>query len=420
MDFIIFLLLLGTIAVVLDALVFKKFIKTSGQDDTLQKELDKAKTEKDLLLEQHARMTVELEKKTEELGQVEQKLEREQAEKNEKEGRGKQMYAESVSLKEKNQSLQAQVEELNKKVVQFESHKEKKEKDFEQKVSHLEESRKALEDEKTRIRREDEERLEKQEAERNRVWAEHENTSIAQMKEVCVKPELGFSFYENTTLPETFDGKLKPDFLVEFLGQYIIFDAKMTRAQSRSLQDYINDQAKSTAKKIAESKNKDEIYSTIYFIVPQQEVHTLKKTAFYEGGYSFAVISIDAFEPILDAYKKITHYELAESFDPKERENIINLIAAFDQHIARQNAVNILTSLEGLKVKHMKESLHPEMKEEVEVQRKKMRVENFKPTDLKRLIANPEEQIEEMKKLVVPSRPPIDKGDVEDAQESLF
>lgn len=420
MEFLTFLLVLAFGAVVLDALVFKKFIKGDDQSDVLQKELEKLKTEKDLLTEQNARLSLELEKKSEELGKIESQLKQTESEKNELSGKNKQMFVSVTTLQEQNKNLQSQNDELNKKVVQFESSKDQKEKSFEQKVSDLEESRKALLDEKVRIRREDEERMARLEEERNRVWAEHENVSIARMKEVCVKPELGFSFYENTTLPESFDGKLKPDFLVEFLGQYVVFDAKMTRAQSRSLHDYIADQVKSTAKKIQESKNKDEIYSSVYFVVPQEAVHTLKKTSFYEDGYSFYVISIEAFEPILEAYKRITHYELAERFDPKERENIINLIAAFDQHVARQNAVNILTSLEGLKIAQMKNTLHPEMREEVDVQRKKMRLENFKPNELKNLMNNPEEQIEEMKKLVIPNRPAIEKQALEDAQNTLF
>lgn len=417
MDILIFLALIGVLAVMLDAFVFHKFIQTK---ETGTDELDKLRAENDLLKEQNTRLQVELEKKTELSGELEAELKMSESEKNELSGKNKQMFVSVTTLQEQNKNLQSQADELNKKVIQHESHKEQKDKAFEQRVADLEESRKALLDEKARIRREDEERLAREEEERNRIWNEHENVSIARMKEICVKPELGFIFYENTTLPEEFDGKLKPDFLVEFLGQYIIFDAKMTRTQSRSLQDYIQDQVKSTAKKILESKNKNEIYPSVFFVVPQDGIATLKKTAFYEEGFSFFVISIEAVEPVLLAYKKVTHYELAENFDPKERENIINLIAAFDQHIARQNAVNILTALEGLKVSQLKQGLKPDMQEDVEIKRKNIRLDNFKPTDLKRLMNNPSEQIDEMKKLIIPSKPAIGQTDIEEASQTLF
>ena len=257
-----------------------------------------------------------------------------------------------------------------------------------------------------------------EEADRDRVWNEHENVCLAAMKEVCQKPELGFSFYENTSLPDSFDGTLKPDFLVEFLGQYIIFDAKMSR--SSSLQNYLNEQVKKTVKKIKSSKNKDEIYNTVFFIIPTIEFADLKKTHFYEEGYNFFVIPVEAFEAILSSFKRITNYELAESFDPKERENIVNLIASYDHHISRQNAVNLLTSIEGLKVMHRKGSLSDDIKESVETTKKKMRLENFKPTDLKRFIDNPEEQIAAVNKLVSPRKPAVSEKELLDVQQTML
>jgi len=78
-------------------------------------------------------------------------------------------------------------------------------KDFEKKVSELEEARKSLEDEKLRIRKEDEEKQLEIEKNRDRIWAEHEVKAISKMKEICIKPEYSFNFFENTNLPESFD-----------------------------------------------------------------------------------------------------------------------------------------------------------------------------------------------------------------------
>ncbi len=99
----------------------------------------------------------------------------------------------------------------------------------------------------------------------------------------------------------------------------------------------------------------------------------------------------------------------------------MEILYAYDHHIAHQNAVNILSSVMGVKVSQMKEKLDKETREEVNVRRQKIRTDNFKPTDLKRLINNPEEQIEEMRKLIAPKHPEIKGEDLGSAgQEGMF
>ncbi|MDP4008253.1 MAG: hypothetical protein Q8P68_03625 [Candidatus Peregrinibacteria bacterium] len=354
----------------------------------------------------------------EKMTDLEVSLKKAESERDELSGKGKEMFVHLTSLKEKSQTLDEKLQETAKKLTRFESEEEARTKEFSKKVTDLEEARKALEDEKVRIRREDIERMEDEERERDRIWNEHENACLSAMKEVCQKPELGFAFYGNTTLPDSFDGGLKPDFLVEFLGQYIIFDAKMSR--SASLQNYLNDQVKKTVKKIKGSKNEEEIYNTVFFIVPTIEFDNLKKTHFYEEGYSFFALPIEAFEAILSSFKRVMNYDLAESFDPKERENIVNLIATYDQHISRQNAINLLTTVEGLKVMHQKGTLSNDIRGDIETTKKKMRVENLKPNDLKRFIQNPEEQIKQIKGLVEPKEPEVATEDLVNVQSSLL
>jgi len=53
-------------------------------------------------------------------------------------------------------------------------------------------------------------------------------------------------------------------------------------SRSANLQNYISDQVKNTAKKVKLTKNKDDIYKTIFFIIPAAEISNLKKTCFYE------------------------------------------------------------------------------------------------------------------------------------------
>ncbi len=411
MDFITLILVLGLITII----VWKNFFSQKIESDSLQKLED----EKQILKEQVTRLTLELEQKSEKIGELSKNIENEKSQKDELSGKNKQLWMQNEKLQSEISVVRDKLTEKDKIISKFEEEKERRTKDSDKRVEDLENSRKALEDERQRIRREDEERIQKEKEDQNRIWADHENKSILKMKDICQKSNLSFTFYENTNLPESFDGKLKPDFLVEFLGQHIIFDAKMNKIDSKNtLQNYLKDQAKSTARKIKESNNADEIYKTVFFVVPY--VKDLKETTFFEEGIEFHTISLEGFEPIISTLKKVTYYENIEKIDPKERENIVSLIAAYDQHISHQNAVNILSSMMGIQVAQKKGDLDPEMQKEIEIEKKKMRVENFKPTDLKRLIQNPEEQINEMKNLISSQKPKIGKEDIDDAKQSLF
>lgn len=381
----------------------------------LKNKISELEWERRILSEENIRIKIELDKKNEILWEKENQIKQEVEEKNIAQWKAKQMFAEFAPLKEKFSNIQEKNDELATKIAklesELESEKNKKTKDFEKKVSELEEARKSLEDEKLRIRREDEEKIKEAEENRDRIWAEHENSAIAKMKEICTKPEFSFNFFENTNLPESFDWKFKPDFLVEFLWQFIVFDAKLSK--SKDIQWYINEQVKSTAKKIKAAKNSDEIYWTVYFVVPMMDFEKMKKVSFYEDWYNFFAIPAENFEPILASYKKILNYENLETIDPKERENIINVLAAYDQHISHRNAIDILSSLQWLKISKLKENLWSEMINEVEEKRSKIRLDNFKPTDLKKFIQDPNRQIDEIKKIVQPKKAEITEDEIE-------
>ena len=405
------IVILISIVWILAFLVFDKLISKNPQSEFLKEE--KIEQENKRLSENLQRMALELEQKNQKYWEIRSELDAEKRERNEQIWKNKQMYVELTVLREKNLNLQNENNEQKKRLTKHDSEDRRQMMEFENKVLHLENSRKALEDEKFRIRREDEDRIQRLEEERDRMWNEHEIDSIAKMKEVCQKWEFWFAFFENSSLPSSFDGSLKPDFLVEFLGQYIIFDAKMSK--SVNLQNYINDQVKNTVKKIKASKSKDEIYNSVFFVIPTIELASLKKTHYYEGWYSFFIISVESFEPLLSSYKKISDYDLADSFDPQDRENIVDLIAAFDFHINRRNSVDIISSIEWLKVSSLKYNLNKEMLDQVEIKKKKMRIEKFKDTEMKRFIHDPEEQILAIKKLVIPKKAEIDWEELDSA-----
>jgi len=287
--------------------------------------------------------------------------------------------------------------------------------EMKERIRELEKTRRLLEAEKERISAEDQQRRREDEENRDRMWNIHERESISRMAGVCRKTEIQLQYYDNTNLPEDLDPSLKPDFMIRLLGQYVIFDAKVSKSQN--LQTYLSTQVKRTAEKLGTSKDSHLFYRQVFFVVPGTEVPGLKQTTWYEQGFTFFVISLDAFEPIVTAMKRLEEYEFTDRFDPQEREAIVGLIAAFEQHIRHQNAGNILSTLRGLSVLAGSSSLPGDMVEEVENRRKNIRIENFRPAELKKLIDDPEYQIREIARLVRPAEPDIQPAELDKAAE---
>ncbi len=309
------------------------------------------------------------------------------------------------------------ISRLERGKIELESRELSRKQELSRQMTELENSRKTLELERERIIADEKQRIAETEENRNRIWAMHEQESIIRMRDICRKPEYMFSSFDNTSLPEEFDQTLKPDFMIEFLDQYVIFDAKLSK--STNLQTYMQNQVKNTVKKIKTSPNVQDIYKTVFFVVPTIDVSLLKTVSYYEDGYNFFVIPIEAFEPVAAIFRKLKDYDLAEAYDPQERENIVNLIAAFDSHIRQQNAVNILNTLRGLKVMAEKQTLPPDLSASVEERRKTMRLDTYKPTDLRRLMSDPQTQIDEIVSLVTPGEPAVGKDAVQSIQDDV-
>ncbi len=302
-----------------------------------------------------------------------------------------------TEIKEKNNSLHEKNQELTKKVNKHEEEEARKQAEFDKKINKLEQAEKALEDERIRVRREDEARLLEQEKQRDRIWADHEVNVINTLSDLCKLPEYGFTTFTNNNLPDGFSGTLKPDFMIEFLDQYVIFDAKVSKADN--LQTYINTQVKSTTNKVSGNQN---IYPTIFFVVPTHAIGELKQTYFYEKGYAYYVISPEAIGPVLASLKKVSNYEFAEQLSPQDRDGIVNLIAEFDHHINFRNAYELVLTQMGVNVLQKADNLNEEIKQEVELKKSKMRLETPTPTQLKQLMMDRENQQVKIEKFVAP------------------
>jgi hypothetical protein len=361
-----------------------------------------------------ARTESQLEQKTREVGELREQLSSVQNEKNELIGKGKEQFVRHKDLESDMKALQQERDQLSKRVSEYEVAEESREREMDERLQKLHRAEKSLEDERQRIRREDEERQQRELEERDRMWNEHEQSVISYLSDLCSKPEFSFSSFENTNLPEGFDGSFKPDFLIDFLGQYVIFDAKVSR--SDNFQNYISDQVKKTAKK---AKGNSDIYQSIFLVVPTDAISLLKSTVSYEQPFTFYVVSPEALAPILASFKKITSYDLAEQFDPQERENIVSLIAKLDTHINARCTFDVLLAKMGAEVLEDAQKLNPDIVKDVELQKDKIRIPTFKPSEVKRLMGNVEERDQEVDELIAP-KATIEKKKVEQARAALL
>jgi len=340
----------------------------------------------------------ELEQNNRRIGELEKQVQTERSEKDDIKGQARQLKDAYIKLEKEEEMLEREKTDLSRKVTKFESGEERRQQDFERKIDELDSAKNRFDAERARVIREDEERIQQEIEERDRMWNDHENNVHSLLSSLCKMQEHSFDSFDNNNLPEGFDGSLKPDFLIEFLGQYVIFDSKISR-RADNIQTYITDNVKKTAKKM---KNNTSIYPAIFFVVPTDAIVELKKTYFYEGGFSFYVVSPEALAPILASLRKIRDYEIAEKMDPLQRENIVSLIADLDWHVNFRNAADIFMSKLGVEILTKARNLDPEITQEVKTKKENMRMPTMNSADMKSMTGNVDTQTEEIRMLENP------------------
>lgn len=359
--------------------------------------------------EEIGRLRAELEAARKELGQIGAELSETRSAKNELVGHNKQLF---VQQKE----LEAEYRATSKRLAAYEAAERDREEKLTQKIEKMEAAQRALAEERARVTREDDERRTRAEEERDRLWAEHEANVIGTLTNLCKLPQIGFTAYSNTHLPDGFDGSLKPDFLIEFLGQYVIFDAKISKRDN--LQIYISDAVKKTAEKV---RKNSKIYPYVFLVVPTQAIPELKATIYPKDELTFYVVSPEALAPILACLKRITAYDLAESIDPQKRENIINALAETDFQLRLRNSAEIILTQMGVSTLQKIESLDPELAQEVQRKREeKMKaIPQIVGAALKKMVGSTVAQEEEVRRLVAP-RASAKAGELSAAKEALL
>ncbi len=365
--------------------------------------------DKTRLIESKIRLEGELEKKSEELWVLKGDVKKISKDRDELVGKYETLMLEKTELQWARKYMEKELTETKDSLARHESEAIRKQKEFEMQIHKLDTAEKALEDERKRIRKEDEVKQAELLSEQNRIWNDHEQMVLSRLRDACQKSSIGFPVYDNTNLPSLFT-KFKPDALVPFLGQYIVFDAK----KSRHIRTYIPEQIKSTAKKY---KDIMEIYPMIFFVIPAQELQELKTLSYLEEWFSFYVISIESIEPLLANFKKIAEYDTIADFDPQDRETIVTLIAQYDRHLSLQNAANIVFTKESIHLMNTKDLLHPEIQKEILVKKESMRTKKLNEAELKKIwesIKEQELQIDGLlePKMMVPERDLNEVSDV--------
>jgi hypothetical protein len=361
------------------------------------------------------RLKADLDRRIAEYGELKTKLSALQSEKDELSGKGKQLYDNFKNLEADVKVSRQERDSLQRQVNEYQTDEKRREKEFNQQLEKLEAAKKSLEDERTRVIREDEQERAQVEEERDRIWAEHEKNVIAGMTELCKLPQYFFSAYTNTSLPDGFDGSLKPDFMIEFLDQYVIFDAK--KSKQESLQTYITNTVKTTVAKV---KKNPKIATMIFLVVPTEAVSELKAHHYVHDGYTLYVISPEAIAPILASLKRITAYEFAEQMDPKQRENIVNFLADLDVHVSMRNSADVLFTKQGAELLGKAQKIDPALAQEI-AQKKQEKIRmlpNIFNSVFKKLVASIEAQEQEVEALTSPSAP-VRKKDLKAAEEML-
>lgn len=350
---------------------------------------------------EYERLKADFDRKATEVGELKAQLTQAQSDKDEMGGKNKAMFAELTSVKAELKASAQERDQLIRQVKMFEEQQTRREREQEMKLNELIKAQESFEKERARVIREDEERRARELEERDRLWNDHENTVVSILTDLCKTPLLNFTSYSNTNLPEGFDGSLKPDFMIEFLGQYVIFDAKVSKA--KSLQTYVNDQVKKTVEKV---KDNDRIHKWIFLVVPASALSELKNHYYPVDGFQLFVISPEAIPVVLSGFKRISAYEFAEQMDPQQRENIVQMVAELDFHINLRNAADIILSKMGTEILEKAQRLDPAFTEEVALKKAPMNAKAaIAAAEVKKIVSKLTVQNEEINRMISPKAP---------------
>ena len=132
-------------------------------------------------------------------------------------------------LEIKQEFLKQENLELKQEITEFEALEQSKKLELSQKIEQLDKAENLLKKEQNRLEQEALDLKNELEANKFRIWNDHELQVLSKLKNIS--QDLNLIAYENNSgnFPEDFPKNLKPDFFIKFLNQYLIFDAKKSK-----------------------------------------------------------------------------------------------------------------------------------------------------------------------------------------------
>jgi hypothetical protein len=250
---------------------------------------------------------------------------------------------ENIHLKDENKVL---FEELTVK----KSEEKNLQIDFFEKSNELVLAKKFFEEEKKSLKEKEELKSKEKEGNIFKEWSFHEQNVISKIKNICKNYSTYFTVYDNKSLPENFDLKIKPDILLEFNNRYIVFDAK----KSKNINTYVSEQIKLIPEKYSNYKS---ISKLLFFVIPNQNFIELNKSIYEYKGFTINIISVDCLSSSLFLLKRLSDIEKLSNLNPEEQDVLIESILQYQSHISIQNSVNIFLAEESFKLNKSLENL---------------------------------------------------------------
>lgn len=223
--------------------------------------------------------------------------------------------------------------------------------------------------ERDRLRSVSEEEQQRLLEERDRLWSQFEQRVVGSLRMVLEDKRIGLPYYTNTKLPMEFSGKYKPDMLIAVGEQYVVVDAKISKGDS--LQTYIKDQVKKTAEKMQGMK---QLFPVVYFVVPLEQMGDLNETVYYEGSWTFCVITKEVLFSVVYQLKQMVLHDEVGAMDPALRKELVTTLAQLYHHVDAEQAVHAIMAERGAALGDTLSQLEEGMREEVYEKKHRLRV----------------------------------------------
>lgn len=160
-----------------------------------------------------------------ELGEVRSQLDQVKQKHDELAGKNEQLFVEKTNLEASLNTANEKIGDLKESLSKYRLKEEQTDRQLKEEIDKLALAEKSLGDEKSRIRQADEAKKEREAEMRTKMWSEHESRVISTLSDSC-QTKYPLTHYNKDNLPDVFDSKFRPDFVVEFSDEFVVLMPK--------------------------------------------------------------------------------------------------------------------------------------------------------------------------------------------------